>query len=140
MNTHEHEQQALQAQAELAERQKLPAGGNPAVDRYRLVMRALKRAPTEQLPANFAAQVAARLVIPEDKATLEDWLVTGLLLAMAITGLIYMRPIVAEVLAQFHFSVPELPWRLLVAGAVAVGLAWAVDRGILDWRERGHFR
>jgi hypothetical protein len=123
---------ALQARAELAEQQQLPAGGDPAVDSYRLVIRALKQPPPEQLPANFAARVAMHAGFSEESSSLEDWLMTGLMLALAVTGLFYIRPVMANVLGQLHFQMPNLPWPLLVAAAVSVGLAWALDRGAIS--------
>lgn len=124
------EQQArLQAQAELAERQQLPASGDPALDSYRLVIRALRQPPAAQLPADFASRVANRIGFSEERSTLEDWLMTGLMLVLAVTGLFYMRPVMASLLVQFHFQLPSLPWPLLGAAAVSVAVAWALDRG-----------
>jgi len=138
MKSSDLERQAqLQAQAELAERQQLPASGDPALDRYRLVIRALRQPPAAQLPANFAAQVAARVGFSEERSSLEDWLMTGLMLALAVAGLFFIRPVMAGVLGQLHFQLPSLPWPLLVAAAVSVAVAWAIDRGALG---RHHHR
>ena len=127
------EQQArLQAQAELAERQRLPASGDPALDSYRLVIRALKQPPAAQLPSDFAARVAARVGFSEEPSSPEDWLMTGLILVLAVTGLFYIRPVMAGIISQFHFQLPSLPWPLLGAAAVSVAVAWALDRGALS--------
>lgn len=139
MNSRELETQArLQELAELAERQHLPASGDSSLDRYRLVLRALRQPPAVQLPADFAAQVAARVGSAEEKGSLEDWLVTLLLLGMAVVGVIYVQPVLASVLGQLQFEVPTLPWSWLAAAAASVGVAWAVDRGVAGWWEEGH--
>lgn len=133
------EQQArLQAQAELAERQQLPASGDPALDSYRLVIRALNQPLAEQLPADFAARVAARVGFSEERSSPEDWLMTGLMLVLAVAGLFYMRPVMASILGQFHFQLPSLPWPLLAAASASVAVAWALDRGAIGWRNSRH--
>lgn len=119
----------LQAEAERAERMGLPPGGSAAVDRYRLVMRALRQPLAVQLPADFAARMAARIVMPDERGSLDDWLVSVLLLAVGVAGLVYLQPVMAQVLASVHFAMPKVPWPLLAAGGIAVGVAWAVDRG-----------
>lgn len=136
MNTNFDERDArLQAQAEAAERAGLPAGGNAAVDRYRLVMRALRQPTDAQLPAGFAAQVAARIAHPEERSAFEDWLVSVALLAVGIAGLTYLQPVMATVLAGMHVSLPQVPWHLLAAAAAAVAVAWLVDRGASRWKQ-----
>jgi hypothetical protein len=130
----------LQAQAELAERQQLPPGGDPQVDRYRLVMRALRQPLALSLPANFAAQVATRVAAPEDSHKLEDWLVTVLLLAMAVAGILFVEPVMAEIVGRLHYSLPTLPWPLLGVAAVSVAVAWALDVSASGWWRVGHRR
>jgi hypothetical protein len=131
MNVHDREHEArLQAEAEAAERQQLPPAANPAVNEYRLVMRALRQPPPDGLPADFAARVARRVLFAEERGSFEDWLVTGLMLAMAAGALFYLQPVLAQVAGAFQVSLPALPWPLLMAAAVAVGLAWAVDQGV----------
>jgi len=138
MKSRDMEQQIrLQALAEQAERQHLPASGDPRIDSYRLVMRALRQPPALQLPADFAASLAAKLNLSEEKTSLEDLLVTGVLLAMAVVGLVYVQPVMASIVGQFHLKLPTIPWPLLVAACVSVGLAWAIDRGALRLRNHG---
>ena len=133
------EQQArLQEQAEIAERQQLPASGDPALDSYRLVLRALKQPLAAQLPTDFAARVAARVGFSEEPSSPEDWLMTGLMLVLAVAGLFYIRPVMAGVIGQFHFQLPSLPWPLLGAAAVSVAVAWALDRGALGRHHGSH--
>ena len=124
-----------QAQAEAAERQGLPPGGDPAIDRYRLVMRALRMPLALDLPAGFAAQVAARIVPAEERNALEDGLLSLLLLGIGITGLAYLQPVLASVLESMHVSLPTVPWPLLGAAGAAVAVAWLVDRGATLWKQ-----
>lgn len=130
MNVHDREhEERLQAEAEAAERQQLPPAANPAVNEYRLVVRALRRAPTEALPADFAARVARRVLVSEERGSVEDWMVTALMLALAAGALYYLQPVLAQVAGTFQLSLPALPWPLLFAAAIAVGVAWAIDQG-----------
>ena len=48
----------LQDEAERAEREGLPAGRDPRVDRYRLIVRALRQPLEPRLPADFDTHVA----------------------------------------------------------------------------------
>jgi hypothetical protein len=106
MNKQELERQAaLQARAEQAERQHLPAGGDAAVDRYRLVLRALRQPPAAQLPADFAHQMAARVAATEEKSSLEDWLTTLLMFALAVAGLVFVEQVFGLVVGQVVFDV-----------------------------------
>ncbi len=137
MNMHDNEREArLQAEAEAAERQQLPPGPNPAVNEYRLVMRALRQPPSESLPMDFAARVARRVLFAEERGSFEDWMVTALMLVMAAAGLIYLLPMLSRVVASFDVQLPTLPWPMLAATAAAVGLAWLVDQGATVWRQQ----
>ena len=131
MNVHDREQEErLQAEAEAAERQQLPPAANAAVNEYRLVMRALRQPPPEGLPADFAARLARRVLYAEERGSFEDWMVTALMLALAAGALYYLQPVLAQVASALQLSLPALPMPLLIAGAVAVGLAWAIDQGV----------
>lgn len=127
----------LQAAAEQAERLRQPASGDAALDRHRLVLRALRQEPAERLPADFAARVAARARRREDKGSVEDWLMTLLMLALGVTGLVYVQPVVAGVMQRLHVELPSLPWPWLVATLAGVAVAWLVDRGASRF-ESGH--
>src|SRR5207342_2135439 len=130
MNVHDREhEERLQAEAEAAERLQMPAAGNPAVNEYRLVMRALRQPPPDGLPADFAAHVARRVLFAEERGSLEDWLVTMLMLAMAAGALFYLQPVLGQLAGAFQVSLPALPWPLLFAAAIAIALAWAIDQG-----------
>ena len=131
MNMREREQEErLQAEAEAAERKQLPPGPNPVVNEYRLVMRALRRPPVDGLPQDFAARVARRVLHAEERGSVEDWMVTGLMLALGGGALFYMQPVLAQLVGAFHVSLPTAPWPLLSVAAVAVGLAWAIEQGV----------
>ena len=135
MNMREQEDR-LQAEAEAAERKQLPPGANPIVNQYRLVMRALREAPGEGLPADFAARVARRVMFAEERGSFEDWMITVLMLAMAAGGLFYIQPVLASLADSFHLQLPALPWPLLGAATLAVVVAWAIDQGASNWRQQ----
>lgn len=141
MNTHELEQSSLQAQAEAAERQGSPPGGDARLDRYRLVIRAVRAAPMPELPADFAARVAASAMRAEDSSRLEDALMSLLMGALAVTALFYVWPTLGVVLGHLQLVLPDVsmltdvPWPLLIAAAVGVGLVWLLDRGASGWRQ-----
>ena len=132
MNTHDREhEERLQSEAEAAERQQLPPGANPAVDEYRLVVRALRQPPSVVgLPMDFAARVARRAIFAEERGSIEDWIITGLMLAMAAGALYYLQPVLGNIVASLDIKVPTLPWPLLSAAAVALACAWAVEQGL----------
>ena len=99
MNSQEHERQArLQAAAEQAERQGLPSGLDPELDRMRLVIRALRQEPVAQLSPNFARAVAVLAARREKHAAPEDWVMTALMGVLGIGGLVYLQPFMAKVL------------------------------------------
>jgi hypothetical protein len=131
MNTRDRElEERLQAEAEAAEREGRPAGASPAVDQYRLVLRALRKPPIDGLPMDFAARVARRAIYAEERGSIEDWIITGLMLALAAGAMFFLRPLAARIVGAFHVDVPQLPWPLLFAAALAVAAAWAVEQGL----------
>ena len=130
------EQARLQLLAEQAEKLALPPGSDAGVESYRQVMRALRQPPAYQLPANFAAQIAARVGGSEENSRVEDWLMSLLLLGLAATGIIYAQPVLASVFAQLNLKLPEVPWPLLLAAGASIAVAWAVDRAASGWRQQ----
>ncbi len=138
MNTiesgHGNHDARLQDAAERAERLGLAPGADAAVDRYRMVLRALRQPLAVQLPADFAARMSARIVLPEERGSAEDWLVSVLLFAVGGSGLFYLQPVMAEVLASMNFRLPSVPWPLVLAGGIAIAVAWAVDRGAAQFK------
>ena len=140
MNTHESEfdrEARLQAAAVDAERRGLPPG-DPLLDRERLLLRALRAAPADALPADFARVVALRAGRLDAKSAPEDWMMTLLLGGLGIAALVYLLPFLAVVLRtlDLQVSLPSLPWPMLAATAVAISLAWALDQGVMrsGWR------
>ncbi|MCX7043573.1 MAG: hypothetical protein NT117_13160 [Gammaproteobacteria bacterium] len=119
----------LQAAAEQAERLGQPAGVDPELDQHRLVIRALNRPTALQLPADFAARIAKRILMAEEKTSIEDWLMTLLLLGVGVVGLVYMQPAIALVVQRVHIEVPQLPWSMIAATGAGIAVAWIVDRG-----------
>jgi len=64
-------QEKLQDAAARAEREQLPSG-DPQVDAYRLIWRALKQPLPVSLPADFAQQVARKLQARYDRLCTRD--------------------------------------------------------------------
>jgi hypothetical protein len=117
----------LQAEAERAEREGQAPGLDPQLDRYRLIVRALRQPLEPQLPADFAARVA-RLAIRRNSNRFEDVLVSLLLLVMGIVALLFVVPaLVKAVQAMASMPLPALPWHLLLMAAICIGLVWASD-------------
>ena len=116
----------LQAAAEQAERDGRPAG-DPDVDAYRLVIRAVRQALMPGLPEDFARRVVLRTSPSSDNASLEDGMVTLLLLGMALGGGAYFLPRFWPLLSTLPVTLPALSWPLLLAAAVGLGVAWAID-------------
>ena len=142
MNTHEFEmdrEARRQAAALDAERLGLPSG-DPALDRERLLLRALRREPDEALPPEFARSVALRAQRLDTRAGPEDWMMTLLLGGLGIGALVTLQPYLLVVLRSLHveLDLPALPWPMLVATAVAIGVAWAVDQGADRLHTRRH--
>lgn len=117
-----------QAAALEAERLGLPPG-DPLLDRERLLLRALRREPQPALPVDFARRVAARAERRPHRAGVEDWLMTLLLGGLGIGGLYYLQPYLLPVLRTLHFELPAVPWPMVIATVMALGVAWAVDQG-----------
>ena len=139
MNPIDHDREArLQAAAEQAERLGLPTGADPALDRHRLVLRALCREPAAQLPADFARRVALRAEHGEERAGAEDWTMTALLGLLALAGLYYLQPSLLAVLRRIDLDLPSLPWPMLAATGFALAVAWAVDQGAARWFSQRH--
>ena len=137
MNKHELDRQArLQAAAEQAEHLGLPTGTDPELDRYRLVIRALRQEPQAQLSANFARGMAVLAARRDRSAAPEDWLMTALMGVLGIAGLAYMLPFMAKVMGEMHLDLPRLPWPMVIGTGVAIVVAWAVDQGLLRFESK----
>jgi hypothetical protein len=119
----------LQAEAERAEREGLPSGRDPRVDRYRLVVRALRRPLEPQLPHDFDARVA-ELALRRDGDGFEDIMVSLLLLAMGVGALLFVGPSLAAMARSIvAIQLPQFPWQQIAMAAVAIVVVWAIERG-----------
>jgi hypothetical protein len=137
MNSQEQDRQArLQAAAEQAERLGLPSGKDVELDRMRLVIRALRQEPAEQLSPTFARGMAVVAARREKRAAPEDWVMTALMGVLGIGGLFYMMPIMGKVMGEMHVSLPRLPWPMVIATVIAIASAWAVDQGLLRFESK----
>jgi len=140
MNSQDYENEIRrQAAAEQAERSGSPAG-DPAVDGYRVVIRAVRQAAMPGLPEDFARRVSARVSPAGDKASFEDGMVTLLLLGMALGGGAYFLPrfwpLISSLVSLPAIKMPGVSWPLLAAAALGLGLAWAIDK-LWDHRSGG---
>jgi hypothetical protein len=140
MNSQDHENEIrLQAAAEQAERNG-QASGDPAVDAYRLIIRAVRQAAMPGLPEDFSRRVSARVSPTGDKASFEDGMVTLLLLGMALGGGAYFLPrfwpLLSSLVSLPAMKLPGVSWPLLVAAALGLGVAWAIDK-LWDHRSSG---
>jgi hypothetical protein len=119
-----------QAEAERAERTNATAGGDPRVDRYRLIVRALRQPLQPQLPADFAARVVAAAAGAEQGDGFEDWLVVLLMLGLGLGALFFVVPALAVfVHSMVSIRLPAMPWHQLTIALACIGVVWAIDSG-----------
>lgn len=131
MNTDDLDRElSAQAEAERAERAQSAASGDPRVDRYRLVVRALRRPLPPQLPADFAARVAAVAAKAEREDGFEDWLVVLLMFGLGLGALFFVVPALAGFMhSMVSIQLPAMPWHQLTAALFCIGVVWAIDSG-----------
>ena len=128
-----------QHEAERAEREQAVTHGDPRVDRYRLIVRALRQPLQPQLPADFAARVASIAGQREQTDGLEEWMIVLLLLAMGVGGLLFVGPTLANIAhTMVSISMPPVPWHQLVMATLCIGIVWAVDSGWMRLRQGSH--
>jgi hypothetical protein len=129
------QEEKLQDAAENAERERLPAG-DPNVDAYRLVLRALKRPLPIALPADFAQQVVRKLQAREEAASVERWLTNAVMVTMAISAVFFALPPLASALAPvFRATVAEpVPWSLILVAGLGLAAVWLTDSAVLARR------
>lgn len=133
MNANDHtdpdRDDRMQVEAERAEREGRPSGRNPTVDRYRMIVRALRQPLEPQLPQDFDARVA-EIALRRDGDGFEDVLVSVLMLAMGIGALLFVGPSLATMAhSVVAIQLPQFPWRQIAMAAVAIVVVWAIDRG-----------
>ena len=110
-----------------------PEGDSERDPHYRLVARALRVPPSGELPADFAARVAARVVTPA--MTFESMLMLLLVGALAgaasytlaFEGAAWARSFSAIFVA---WDTPISPWLLVLASCV--GATWLLEQ----WHQR----
>lgn len=126
----------LQERALREERAGLAADGDPDLASYRRVARALRRAPEERLPSNFAYVVAGLaaqgLRAARLDTRLEQGMVRVLVAVMALgavaVGLLFGRDWLAALDA---YGPGASAW--LATAVACVGLTWAME-GLRRWR------
>jgi len=136
MNPHELQlQEKLQDAAERAERERLPAG-DPQIDAYRLVWRALKQPLPISLPADFAQQVVRKLQMREEAAGLEQWLTNFLLVTLAVAAAYFALPPLAATLAPMlrATAAQPMPWSLIFVAALGMVAVWLTDAAVVARR------
>jgi len=132
MNPQDFQQQEkLQNAAERAERERQPAG-DPQVDAYRLIWRALKQPLPISLPADFAQQVARKLQVREEAAGLEQWLTNFLLVTLAVAAAFFALPPLATTLAPVlrATAAQPMPWSLILVAAFGMAAVWLTDAAV----------
>jgi hypothetical protein len=131
MNTDDLDREArAQAEAERAERTNAAASGDPRVDRYRLIVRALRQPLPPQLPADFAARVVATAARAEQDDGFEDGLVMLLMLGLGLGALFFVVPALAVfVHSMVSIQLPAIPWHQFALALICIGGVWAIDSG-----------
>jgi hypothetical protein len=141
----ERQQREWEAQesALRAERAGSAAGGDAAVEQYRLIARALRRPPLDVIPFDFASQTAARARHEARLAndSVELWLQRGLVALLLLAGAAAIRIYAGESLLELELelSVPEgatfavqsvVGWSLAVAACVGISslFSFAAER------------
>ena len=128
---HDREWQA-QERARLDERNGVAPGDDPLLARYRQVARALRQPPPVALPADFAAQVAARAGHAPLDTRFERLAMRGLVGALALSGAVAAALYGGEWLRSLALLLPRespglvLNWALALAGCL--GLSWSFER------------
>lgn len=121
----EEREWALQERAVQAERLSLDARGDEALMRYRAVTRALRQAPHETLPADFAQRVAAQATRRGMASMTFELLVSLMLLGALLAMLLALIVNYGDTWAQFARSVAPLhgwltPWMPALVGGFAL--------------------
>lgn len=116
-----------------------PAGDDARSRRYRLLARALRTAPTDALPVDFAQQVSALVASPAHRRapamTLEQVLTTTLVCVLLLAGVIVTLIYGATWLPAFDALLPAAAtaqWLLALAGCL--GLSWLLG----SWPRLAH--
>lgn len=132
MNHDPREWQAQQCALE-DESRGAPAG-DPHVDRYRAVFRAIAQAPRSGPPADFAAGVLAAVAASEREERIERWVMRVLGALVGIGVALYAGPTVLEMLGPATDGVPmaAVSASLLKSPQLWAAAAAAATAGIVD--------
>ncbi len=132
MNHDEYEWQAQESALDGERRQRERSGDDPLVVRDRVIAAALAQAPAQQLPADFAAQVARKVQSLVELDTRFEQRVQTLLLAALALGVATVAVIYGAEWVQSGTRLMSggangsLHW--LVAGSTCIGLSWLFAR------------
>jgi hypothetical protein len=124
-----NEEMRKQSLAEAAERAAAPLGRDADVEAYRQVIRAASKPLPDGLPADFAAQLVAKLAPSEEVGTLERWTPGVGLAALAIVALASSNELLIGVARQLsELGVGRLPWPMLAAALLSLAAVGLSDR------------
>jgi hypothetical protein len=128
-----NEEMRKQALAEVAERSGAPAGVDPGIEAYRLVMRAAAQPLAQQLPADFSARMSA-MVAAEEVPSMLDRLAPSVGVAiLVIAGLATSGEYLASAMRQIAelssgLAGGRLPWPMLCGAVLALAAVGMSDR------------
>jgi hypothetical protein len=128
-----NEEMRKQELAEAAEHSAAPAGADADIEAYRLVMRAAARPLAQQLPTDFAAQMAAAVATEEMPSLLDRFAPSVGLAILVIAGLGTSGEYLLAAMRQIGelgsgLGGGRLPWPMLCGAALALAAVGMSDR------------
>ncbi len=129
-----------QEAAEIAERIGAPCSDDAGIEAYRQVIRAARQPVADQLPADFAEQVARLVNADEEVGFLDRWLpmiAAGIMLIAGVFSSAGMLggALVEATAAMSKLGLEQVPWSMLLPAGLALGLAAASEKVIAArWR------
>lgn len=128
-----NEEMRKQELAEAAERAAAPAGVDPDVEAYRLVLRAAALPLAEQLPTDFSAQVAAAVTTEEVPSILDRLAPSVGLAILIIAGFATSGDYLAAAMRQVSelgsaLGGGRIPWSMLCGAVLALAAVGMSDR------------
>jgi hypothetical protein len=139
MTTHNPDRLAAERAAQDAA---LTAAADAALPQrnYRALYGALDRIGVPALPADFAQRVAARIADLDEQADVERWLLRLLGIALGVGVLLFAGQALADNARQLasalHASNASVPWSMITATAVTLGMAAGLDGFLSSGRRR----
>lgn len=116
-----------QERAVALERGAQPEPGDRQDPTWRLIHRAIVAAPMLGIPSGFAARVAAQMPDSPDAAVLESTLQKLLLAATVVATVVFSAPYLMAAAGEAVAQSAHLPLSMLLASAIGLGLAAAID-------------